>query len=448
MILQFIAEESAYLYVIFGCLLASAFFSSSETAVTSLGFIKVKLLLEQKGSRASALKLWLNYPGRVITTILLFNNVVNILASSVTTALVQKYSESGAVGIATGLTTFWVLVFGEIIPKSFAKAHAEKFALWSMKFIQFGYYASFPIVLGLSSFADLIIRFLSRGKRAPLITEEEIELMVSEGEKAGVLGTFKKHIIERAFDFDETLVREIMTPRPDLTAFPLESPIKDMVDVMLKTGHSRVPVYRDGIDQIVGLVLVKDILAKLSAGQEVWSQLTATDLLREAHFAPDSKPIIEVFKDLRRTKNHMAIIIDEYGGTAGIVTMEDILEEIVGEIQDEHDTEDAKIVQLQEHIHEVVGGIKLDEFFDFFGIDPQTLDEDKRGQESETVAGWVTGLLGQIPRIGQRVQVGPFHIEIVEVSNRRVDKIKVETVEPATSALREEVSPPSHDYSP
>lgn len=429
MSLQFFSDEASYLYVIVGCLFASGFFSSSETAITSLGFIKVKLLLEQKGRRANALKLWLTHPGRVITTILLYNNVVNILASSVTTALVQKYSQSSAVGIATGLTTFWVLVFGEIIPKSFAKSHAEKMAPWSMRIIQIAYYISFPLVNGLSSFADFIIRVFSRGaKVAPLITEEEIELMVSEGEKAGVLGTFKKHLIERAFDFDETLVREIMTPRPDLTAFPMDTPIQEMIDVMLKTGHSRVPVFRESIDQVVGLVLVKDILAKISSRDGSWVSLTATDLLREAHFAPDSKPIIEVFKDLRRTKNHMAIIIDEYGGTAGIVSMEDILEEIVGEIQDEHDREeDAKIVQLKENVHEVLGGINLDDFFDFFGIDAKTLPEDKRGEEVETVAGWVTGLLGQIPRMGQKVQVGPFEIEICEVSNRRIHKIKVET---------------------
>ncbi|NRA45189.1 MAG: HlyC/CorC family transporter [Oligoflexales bacterium] len=426
MLTSFLAEESFTLGLILACLILSAFFSSVETAITSLGTIKVKHILDQKGKKAAALILWLKHPGRVITTILLFNNVVNILASSVTTKLTYKYFESGAVGIATGITTFWVLVFGEIIPKSFAKSHAESLAIFSMRFISFFYFISYPLVRGLSSLAEFVIRLISKGsKTAPLITEEEIEFIVSEGEKAGVIQDLKKDIIEGAFDFDETKVREIMTPRTNLTAFFVDTPLDEIVEETIKTGHSRIPVYRDNIDHIVGVVLAKDLLKYTSDGSAVGQNVVAKDLMRDAHFAPESKSIMEVFKDLKRTKSHMAIIIDEYGGTAGIVTMEDILEEIVGEIQDEYDAEEAQILKIEENVYEVAGSMNIDEFFEHFKVDEKTLKESQKGEDVDTLAGWVTQLIGEMPKPGQIVDVGPLNLEVLEVSQRRIDIVKV-----------------------
>lgn len=426
MITSFLVAEAGSLSVIFACLVLSAFFSSAETAITSLGVIKVRHILDQRGKSASQLKLWLTHPGRVIATILLFNNVVNILASSVTTQLTYVYFESGAIGIATGLTTFWVLVFGEIIPKSFAKSHAEGMALFSMRIIQIIYIMSYPLIRGLSGFADFVIRLISRGsKTTPLITEEEIEFIVSEGEKAGVIGDIKKDIIEGAFDFDETKVREIMTPRPDLTVLHVDTPWKEVVDRALETGHSRIPVYRDNIDQIVGIVLAKDLLKFLSQHINETKNLTASDFMREAHFAPESKSIMEVFKDLKRTKNHMAVIIDEYGSTAGIVTMEDILEEIVGEIQDEFDAEEAQILKIDEHVFEVSGSMNIDEFFSYFKIQESDLRENEKGEDVDTLAGWVTQLIGEMPQVGQKVRVLCFDIEVIEVSQMRIDVVKI-----------------------
>lgn len=439
MITSFLVAEAGSLSVIFTCLVLSAFFSSAETAITSLGVIKVRHILDQRGKNASQLKLWLKHPGRVIATILLFNNVVNILASSVTTQLTYVYFESGAIGIATGLTTFWVLVFGEIIPKSFAKSHAEGMALFSMRIIQIIYFMSYPLVRGLSGFADFVIRLISRGsKTTPLITEEEIEFIVSEGEKAGVIGDIKKDIIEGAFDFDETKVREIMTPRPDLTALHVDTPWKEVVDKALETGHSRLPVYRDNIDQIVGIVLAKDLLKFLSQQVNETKNLNASDFMRETHFAPESKSIMEVFKDLKRTKNHMAVIIDEYGSTAGIVTMEDILEEIVGEIQDEFDAEEAQILKIDEHVFEVSGSMNIDEFFNYFKIQEGDLRENEKGEDVDTLAGWVTQLIGEMPQVGQKVRVLTFDIEVIEVSQMRIDAVKIIESMPENSQHQKE----------
>lgn len=435
-ILQFISNEAASLTVIVVCIVLSAFFSSAETAITSLGPLKVKHLLDSQGKKVQALKLWLDHPGRVIATILLFNNVVNILASSMTTKVTYKYMESGAVGIATGLTTFLVLVFGEVIPKSFAKTHAERLSIIAMKLVLVFYYLGYPIIRALSGFADKVVTSLSGGqiRDNPLITEEELEFMVSEGEKAGVIEDIKKDIIEGAFDFDETKVREIMTPRTALTAIEAQTPFKEILDLIIRTGHSRLPVYREHVDHIVGLVLAKDLLNYSFAVNDV-TPLVAKDLMRECLFAPESKSIMAVFKDLKRTKSHMAIIIDEYGGTAGIVTMEDILEEIVGEIQDEFDAEEAKILKIDQGIYEVSGSLNIEEFFDYFHINQEHLPGGDKELDVDTLAGWFTQLIGQMPQQGQTVEFGPVRMEVVDVQNRRIELVKVELIEPVSDQI-------------
>lgn len=418
--------------VIFGCLVLSAFFSAAETAITSLGILKSKHLLDTGGKSASHIKFWLAHPGRVLTTILIYNTGVNILASSVVTELAYQRYHDSAVGIATGVTTFLVLVFGEVVPKSFAKAHYEKLAIGFLRVIIYIYYVTYPLIYLLSGFADLVIRLASAGrKHTPLITEEELEFIVNEGEKAGVIGDIKKNIIEGAFDFDETKVREIMTPRTDIKAFASDTTLSAMMDFAVETGYSRFPVYRNHVDHMVGMVLVKDLLSQMIAQKQ--SNITAKDIMREVLFSPESKSIMEVFKDLKRTKNHMAIIIDEYGGTAGLVTMEDILEEIVGEIQDEFDVEEAKIIQISENVYDVSGSLNLGDFFKFFKLRGEDILESD--QDVDTLAGLVTQFIGQLPKVGQSVVVGGLNLEVHEVKHRRIHMIRVQILEMKASEL-------------
>lgn len=438
----FLQAESSAVILIIICLMLSAFFSSAETAITSLGIMKAKHIIEKQEKGYNALKLWINKPSHMITTILVFNNVVNILASAVTTQLTNKYFQNGAIGIATGITTFLVLVFGEIIPKSFAKSHGDKLSVFYSRIIYSIYLLTFPMIRALSGFADWVIKLVSHGsKKAPLITEEEIEFMVSEGEKAGVIRDLKKDIIESAFDFDETKVREIMTPRTDLTAIPVDGTLDTIIEETLKTGHSRIPVYRENIDHIVGLILAKDLLRHSNTPLNEMEKITAESIMREAFFTPESKSIMEVFKDLKRTKNHLAIIIDEYGGTAGIVTMEDILEEIVGEIQDEFDAEEAEVLQVGDQCYEVSGSMNIDEFFEYFHIKKENLSEEQQDESIDTLAGWATQLIGEMPKVGQQVKVKNLSLELLEVSNRRIDIIRVTKLseEEATSPEEEEV---------
>jgi putative hemolysin len=421
---SFFLQEWLSFVVILVCIGFSAFFSASETAITSLGTMKIKHLLESHTKKWESFRLWIDHPGRVIVTILLFNNGVNILASSLMTEVTYLYVGNGAVGLATGITTFLVLIFGEIIPKSFGKAHADALGLPAMKGVRFFYYLGYPLIRPLAFMADKAVTSLSGRDQAytnPSITEEELEFMVSEGERAGVIEDLKIDIIEGAFNFDDTTVREIMTPRTNLTAVESKTPLKELVHLVIKTGHSRIPVYREHIDHVVGVILAKDLLS-----HDLDGNLTAHDLARECLFAPESQSIMAVFKDLKRSKNHMAVIIDEYGGTSGIVTMEDVLEEIVGDIQDEFDKEQAKVIKIEEGVYQVSGSLHIEEFFEHFGIEeaehpvPEIQDLD-----SDTLAGWITQLVGQIPEEGQEVAFGHLKMLVLKVSKRRVELVQV-----------------------
>lgn len=433
-IFHFVSQETDSLFLILLCLCCSAIFSGTETAITSLGSLKVKHLIDKNVKHAKYLQMWLDKPERILSTILLFNTAVNLLASSITTQVTNKYVSNGAIGVATGIITFLVLIFGEIIPKSFGKAHAESLASLSMKLIYFFYLLGYPLILMLSVIADASVRLLSSKKieKNPLITEEELEFLVSEGGQAGVIEDLKKEILQSAFDFDDTKVREIMTPRTDIQAVELATSLKTVLDLIVKTGHSRIPVFKGQIDHIVGLILAKDLLSHSYTGKDI-AQMQASSFMRECLFAPESKSIMDVFKDLKKTKSHLAVIIDEYGGTAGIVTMEDILEEIVGDIQDEFDAEEASILKIEDHVFEVSGSLNIDEFFDYFNITPTTIPGGIEDLEVDTLAGWITEQIGQMPQTGQTVMIGDLTIKVLDVHHRRIELVRVEV--PASHAL-------------
>lgn len=413
-------------FIIIGiCLLASAFFSASETAITSLGALKARHLIDQKGRGVQHLKLWLQHPSRVLTTILIFNNLFNILASALASELALRYFENQAIGIATGVITLLVLIFGEIFPKSFARANSEALSLIAMAIISFIYRIFFPIVWGFSELANLMIRMLGSDQSLqPAITQDELEFLIEVGEKAGVLEDMKRTMINGVFEFDETRVREIMTPRTDIIAVEKNQSIEETVQLTIQTGHSRLPVYEDRIDNIMGIVFAKDLLRVLSdPNRSNETPLNLSHVMREPLFVPESKPLMEVFKELKRTKNHMAIIIDEYGGTAGIVTMEDILEEIVGDIQDEFDAEEARILKIDDHTYDVAGSVNISEFVEYFDLD-ESFEKEVEG-EVDTIAGWMTQSLGSLPEVGQSLSHGPLTIEVTDVERHRIERLRV-----------------------
>lgn len=404
------------------CLIMSAFFSGSETAITTMGTMKARHLLEQKGKRVKQLKLWLDYPSRVLTTILIFNNVFNIAASAEATVIAHRHFGDQAVSIATGVVTFLVLIFGEVVPKAFARSHYEGLAVFSMRIIWISYVVFYPLIWLLSGFANFIVAYLGRKRELqPEITEDEIEFLINEGEKAGVIEDTKKDMITGVFDFDETKVREVMTPRTDMVMIDENTVFDEATELVVQSGHSRIPVYRDKVDNIIGIVFAKDLLGAISAKDRTTKR--ASDLMREPLFVPESNPLMDVFKDLKRTKNHLAVVIDEYGGTAGIVTMEDILEEIVGDIQDEFDDEEADIMDIGENTYDVSGSISLSDFIEHFQPSENFFNE--TAGEVDTLAGWMTQIIGELPEEGQSLTKGPLTFEVINVSRHRINRVRV-----------------------
>lgn len=408
--------------VIVVCLVFSAFFSSSETAITSMGVLKTKQLIENGGVAVKQLQFWLDHPNRVLTTILIYNNVVNILASAVATDMATRHFNSNVIGISTGAITFLVLVFGEIIPKAFARAHYETLSVIALKILYVFYVLSYPFVWMFSEFASFILRMMgSKDNLRPSITEEELEFMINESKDSGALHGLKKNMISGVIDFDETKVSEIMTPRTNMECLEKNESIDEAVKLVIQSGHSRIPIYEEKLDNIVGVLFAKDCLRMLNTSNTN-GELKIMSLMREPYFVPESKFIMDVFKDLKRNKNHMAVVIDEYGGTAGIVTMEDILEEIVGEIQDEFDVEEADILEIESGIYDVAGLTNIDDFLEYFGVEEL---EDEHAEDVDTVAGWMIYKLGEMPQVGQSMIVGPLSIEVSEVGRHRIERLRV-----------------------
>lgn len=422
---EFFASDASAIIGFIACGAVSFLFSGAETAITGLGSLKAKHILDTRGDKAKELNLWLNHPSRVLTTILLFNTAVNILASALATEYAHRHFGDQALAIATGFTTLFILIISEIIPKTLGKIYTDILAVPAMKFIFFFYRLSFPFVLGFSYIASAFIQVFGGGKHqaGPQITEEELEFLVNVGEKAGVFEETKQDMISGVFEFDEIKVREIMTPRTDITAIELKTPLREAVKLAYESGHARIPVYDERIDNVVGILLAKDLL-QFATSPEKLQTLRIQHLMRKAHQVPESKLIMDVFKELKRTKSHMAIVIDEYGGTAGLITLEDMLEEIVGEIQDEHDEEQAKIIEVTPGIYDVLGLMNFDEFLEHFEIDPKQI-HDENQQDAETVAGYMIQAIGDLPKVGQSVNIGPYTCEVSQVARHRIERVRV-----------------------
>jgi len=411
--------------IIIICLITSAFFSSSETAITGISYLKAKQLYEKKQNKSHGLYLWLIYPNRVLITILVFNNIVNILATAVATRWATIYFQDQAIGIVTGLLTLLILVFGEIIPKSYAKAHSEKLGLLTLRVIYALYILFFPLMWILSKFSTLIIKKLSTEPGVKTsVTQEDLEYLISVGQEAGVIEKAKEEMISSIFESSDTKIREIMTPRTDICAISSEATAKDVVDLVIRTGHSRIPVYNKHIDYIIGIILAKDLL-KHQCRIRNNAEDTIKSLIRKTIFFPESKKMMDVFKELKETKNHLAIIVDEHGGTAGIVTLENILEEIVGDIQDEYDSEEAEILEINPETFDVAGAINIDEFFKHFSIDKDKIPNFEYTEDIDTLSGLLTQLHGALPKTGQKFSIGPLNLELLDIDRHRIHRIRV-----------------------
>ncbi len=400
--------------LIVSMMIFSAVFSGTETAYSSVNKLRLKNY-EAQGSKkaAKALKL-ANKFDEVLTAVLIGNNIVNIAASSVSTLLfISMYGDNGA-AVSTIVITLLVLTFCEVIPKSYAKKNAEKIALAFATPLTFLVGLFKPLVFLLNKLSALF----DRGEDVPSVTEDELKYMIDEIEEQGIIEEQESELVKSALEFDEITVNEILIPRVKVIGVEVNSSIDEIKELFSSEMYSRLPVYEKSLDDIVGIITNKSFFKMLVEGKS-----DIRDIIQEVPHIADSKLISEAMKDMQRSKVHLAVVIDQYGGTKGIITLEDIIEELVGEIYDEDDEIVSNVVMIAEDKYEVAGDLSVSDMLEQIG-----LDEDMVDTECTSVGGWVTDVMEHIPDAGETAETGRFRLTAKEVSEQTVDKVIVEVL--------------------
>ena len=402
-------------------LVLSGLMSGSETALTALGEWKIRQLREDGLDPTGAFALLERQPTRFITTLLIGNNLVNIAAASLITQIAiqtaQRYGfgQSLAVGYATGITTLLVLIFGEITPKSIAVHHAVAFSRAVIRPVYVMSIVLYPIGLAFTWITGNVLRlFRLEPSGNPLLTENELRLMLRSAEESGVIEAQEEEMIKGIIDLEETVVREVMTPRVDVVAIHEDASMIELLRLTTEHGYSRLPVFGETIDNIRGFVYARDLLPYLARPEEL-EQTRVADLMTPPQYVPETLSILNLLRDMRIRKNHMAIVVDEFGGTAGIVTLEDIIEEITGEIYDETDEEEEEdIVLLEDGHYRIQGSAHLENVAE----DLRLIFEDDG--EYDTLAGFMIDELGHIPHVGESLQHQGVRFIVEQADERRV----------------------------
>ena len=402
------------LVFLIGC---SAFFSASETALTSLSRIRLRTMLEEKVPQAEVINRLLSDPNRLLSSILVGNNLVNISASSLATTLAISFFEgdSGSgVGFATAIMTVLILIFGEITPKTIAAQKAEKVAIFVARIISFIIWLFTPIVYVLGIVTGFLTKLFgcNPDQQAPLITEAELRTIVDVSHEEGVLEKDEKTMINNVFLFGDSKAKDVMTPRTDMVTVPIDVTYREFCELVREKGLSRFPVYGENSDDIVGILYAKEILL---VSEEEFS---AEKYMREPFFTYESKPIDELFSQMRQERIGLAIVLDEYGGTAGLVTLEDMVEEIMGEIADEFDEEEKEIEKVHEDEFVVEGSVHLEDLNEMLGTKLES-------NEVDTIAGYVLLLLGNFPKGGEVVETDDMRVVVEEMEKNRISKLRI-----------------------
>lgn len=397
----------------------SAFFSATETALNSVNKIRLKNMAENGSHAADRTLKILNKYDKALTTILIGNNIVNIATSSIATILfISMVGEQYGSLVATIVITVVVLIFGEVLPKSIAKDFAEPFCMFASAIISF-------LMIIFTPFSALFL-LLKKGvsklfhrKESVSMTEEELKVMIDEIEDEGVLETQESDLVRSALEFDEITVDEIITPRVRITAVEITEDIDEVRRKFLQEEYSRMPVYERTLDNIVGIITEKEFFKQYEKSKD----FTISSIMQETLYIPQMQKLSEVFRTMQKQKCHLSVVLDQHGGTLGIVTMEDILEELVGEIWDESDEVKSPVTMVGQNIYEVYGDVSLNSLRRFFAARdiPSELES-----EAHTVAGWVLGLFGSIPKSGDTTETEDFIVTVLDAAELRINKVRIE----------------------
>ena len=401
-------------------LMLSGFFSSAETALTTANRIRIRTQAEHGDKNARILLKILDQPDKMLSVILVGNNIVNLYASSLATTFTIHVVGSRAVGIATGILTLLVLVFGEITPKTVATHSADTMALKIAPVIRFLMIVLTPLVIIVNALAGAVMKLLhtDRENTKETLTEEELRTIVQVGHEEGVIEKEEQQMIDNVFDFGDTIARDVMIPRIDMTWVPEDADYDTVLSVFREDKYTRMPVCRESADTVVGIINVKDLLLR-----DPGKPFRIADCMREPLFTHERKKTSELMREMRKNYTNIAIVLDDYGVTAGMVTMEDLLEEIVGEIRDEYDTDEEKSIRRTgDREYAVEGDVRIQELNETLGLDLSS-------EENETVGGLVVEFLDHLPETGETVSVGDVRFTVKEMDKNRIGMLSVQVPE-------------------
>ena len=400
-------------------LVLSGFFSSAETSLTTISTIRLLSLAEQGNKRAQTVLKIRKDSGKMLSAILIGNNVVNLSASSLSTTLVMDLFGSAAVGIATGILTFLVLMFGEITPKTLATIHAEKFALRYANIISFLMKILTPVIFIINHLSSLFLKLLHVDPNAKpsFMTEHELRTIVDVSHENGVIESDERQMINNVFDFGDSTAKDIMIPRIDVTFVSVDASYDEVLDIFREAGYSRLPVYEGSKDHVVGIVYFKDVYFYRS--QHRGEIFHLKDVLRKPFFTYETQKVSSLLAQMREKSVSFSIVLDEYGVTAGLITLEDIVEEIFGELRDEYDdSEEETFKKLSDGSYMVSASLKLDDLDDLLDVDLDSEDYDSLG-------GYIIELLDHLPSEGETAEDEHFLFKVVSVDKNRMETIHI-----------------------
>ncbi|HSN57845.1 MAG TPA: hemolysin family protein [Clostridiaceae bacterium] len=423
------------LLIILILIFVNAFFSASEMAIVSINKNKINFLASEGNQKAILIARLVSEPSRFLATIQVGVTLAGFLASAFAATSISKYvtamlesmnvygGESISVIAVTILMSYLTLVLGELFPKRVALNNSEKIAMIVVKPVLFFSRLTKPFVKFLTFSSNILLRIvgISSEDLEEKVSEEEIRMLINVGEETGVIKETEKDMIEGIFQFDDTLAKEIMTPRTNVFTIDIKTPVNEVLDLVLSEQYSRIPVYEEDIDNVIGVLYMKDLFLNLRKSQNLNMEIEGIrDMLRPAYFVPETKNIDTLFKELQNTKNHMAMLIDEYGGFAGIVTIEDLIEEIMGNIFDEYDESDEEIKKIDQNTYLVSGLMSINDINEALHIELPSDNYD-------TIGGFVVNLMGSIPNENEQpvFEFEGMRFKIEKVNEKRIEKLKI-----------------------
>ncbi len=414
------------LVILIVLLFLSAFFSSAETAFTTVNKLRIRSKAEEGSKRAAIVSSLVENPSKLLSTILVGNNIVNISASSLATSLTMELFDSSTVGLVTGILTLLILIFGEITPKTFATAHSEKLSIALAPIFKFLIFIFTPVTFIVNLLASGVLRlFRFNPKDKPAaITENELLTIVDVSKEEGVIENSEHQMITNVVDFGDTVAKDVMVPCIHMKCVPDDISYVDLVACFREDEYSRMPVYSGTRDNIIGIIWAKDLLVNYNPSKP----FNIKDYMREAFFTYEFKHTSELMSELRDKYKSLAIVLDEYGATAGLITIEDLLEEIVGEIRDEYDHDETDLIKkINDFEYEADGQAKLDDINEEIGLDIESDDYD-------SIAGHVIHLLSHLPSAGESVEDNNVLYTVLSTEKNRILRIKIQLSSPEEAA--------------